>query len=91
MNDGDWQGLVLAKDVSDAKLIMQSLHPDKLSAPAKDAALRHARNAIWNVTDRRDSSKQITIEQPVKMYLYKAFLDKFKPVKQSVAGMVRWS
>jgi hypothetical protein len=81
LNDGDWQGLVLAKDVSDAKLIIQSLHPDKLSAPAKDATLRHARNVIWNATDPRDISKQITIKQPVKMYPHKAFLDKFKPSK----------
>jgi hypothetical protein len=81
LNEGDWQGLVLAKDANDAKLIMQNLHPDKLSAPTKDAALRHARNAIWNAADPRDIAKQITIKQPVKMYPHKAFLDKFKPSK----------
>ncbi|MEQ1598905.1 MAG: lipopolysaccharide kinase InaA family protein [Methylotenera sp.] len=81
LNDGDWQGLVLAKDANDAKLIMQNLHPDKLHAPTKDAALRHARNAIWNVVDPRDVAKQITIKQPVNMYPHKAFLDKFKPSK----------
>jgi hypothetical protein len=81
LNEGEWQGLVLAKDAADAKLIMQNLHPDKLSAPAKDAALRHARNAIWNVVDPRDISKQITVKQPVRMYPHKAFLDKFKPSK----------
>ena len=79
--EGDWQGLVLAKNAADAKIIMQNLHPDKLSAPNKNAALRHARNAIWNVPDPRDISNQITIKQPVKMYPHKAFLDKFKPSK----------
>jgi Lipopolysaccharide kinase (Kdo/WaaP) family len=81
LSEGDWRGLVLAKDVNDAKLIIQSLHPGKLQAPAKDAALRHARNAIWNVDDPRNSTKQITVKQPVKMYPHKAFLDRFKPSK----------
>jgi serine/threonine protein kinase len=60
---------------------MQELHPNKLQAPTKDVALRHARNAIWNMADPRDIFKQITIKQPVKMYPHKAFLDKFKPSK----------
>ena len=81
LNEGDWQGLVLAKNGDDAKLIMQNLHPSTLQAPTKDAALRHSRNAIWNVPDPRDNSKQITIKQPVKMYPHKAFLDRFKPSK----------
>jgi hypothetical protein len=79
--EDDWQGLILAKNANEAKLLMQSLHPNKLQAPAKDAALRHARNAIWNVPDPRDSANQITIKQPVKMYPHKAFLGKFKPSK----------
>jgi hypothetical protein len=81
LNEGDWQGLVLAKNGDDAKLIMQNLHPSTLQAPTKEAALRHSRNAIWNVPDARDNSKQITIKQPVKMYPHKAFLDRFKPSK----------
>ncbi len=81
LNEGDWQGLVLAKNVNDAKLIMQNLHPSKLQAPTKDAALRYSRNAIWNVPDPRDNSRQITVKQPVKMYPHKAFLDRFKPSK----------
>lgn len=79
--EGDWRGLILANNATDAKLIMQNLHPNKLLAPAKDAALRHARNAIWNVLDPRDIANQITIKQPVKMYPHKAFLGKFKPSK----------
>ncbi len=81
LNEGDWQGLVLAKNGDDAKLIMQNLHPSTLQAPTKDRALRHSRNAIWSVPDPRDNSKQITIKQPVKMYPHKAFLDRFKPSK----------
>lgn len=85
--DGDWQGLVLAKNPEDAHIIMHELHPDKLQAPNKDGALRHARNAIWAVPDPRLNSnsevsgKQLTIKQPVKMYPHKAFLDRFKPSK----------
>ncbi len=81
LNEGDWQGLVLAKNGDDAKLIMQNLHPSTLQAPTKDGVLRHSRNAIWNVPDPRDNSKQIAIKQPVKMYPHKAFLDRFKPSK----------
>lgn len=81
LNEGEWQGLVLAKNMDDAKLIMQHLHPSKLQAPTKEAALRHSRNAIWNVPDPRNNSRQITIKQPVKMYPNKAFLDRFKPSK----------
>jgi hypothetical protein len=81
LNEGEWQGLVLAKNIDDAKKIMQHLHPIKLQAPSKDAALRHSRNAIWNVPDPRDNSRQLTIKQPIKMYPHKAFLDRFKPSK----------
>ncbi|WP_020167380.1 MULTISPECIES: hypothetical protein [Methylotenera] len=88
--DGDWQGLVLAKNWEDAQLIIQKLHPNSLQVPNKDGALRHARNAIWAVADPRfdpgnantqTTPKQLTIKQPVKMYPHKAFLDRFKPSK----------
>lgn len=85
--DGDWQGLVLAKNSVDAQLLMHKLHPINLIAPNKDSALRHARNAIWAVPDPRnisathEAAKELTIKQPVKMYPHKAFLDRFKPSK----------
>jgi hypothetical protein len=84
--DGDWQGLVLAKDTHDAQLIMHNLHPISLMAPNKDGALRHARNAIWAVHDPRylglpEVTQELTIKQPIKMYPHKAFLDRFKPSK----------
>lgn len=88
--DGDWQGLVLANNTDDAQLIIQKLHPSSLVAPNKDGALRHSRNAIWAVpdprfdfehTDTQETTKQLTIKQPVKMYPHKAFLDRFKPSK----------
>lgn len=83
-SDGEWCGLVLAKDTHDAQLIMHSLHPISLMAPNKDGALRHARNAIWAVPDPRNvttAAKELTIKQPIKMYPHKAFLDRFKPSK----------
>jgi hypothetical protein len=83
--EGDWQGLVLAKNVADAQILMQKLHPDTLHAPNKDGALRHARNAIWAVPDPRitdsETTKRLTVKQPIKMYPHKAFLDRFKPSK----------
>lgn len=79
--EDDWQGLILAKDADEAKLLAVALHPDRLKSPTKDAALRHARNVIWAVADPRDSKRQLTVKQPVKMYPHKAFLDRFKPSK----------
>lgn len=76
-----WFGLILAKNSDEAALICQQLHPERLQSPQKAAALRHARNAIWAVADPRDSSKQVTVKQPVKMYAHKQLLDKFKPSK----------
>ncbi|HSH53394.1 MAG TPA: hypothetical protein VK967_00065 [Methylotenera sp.] len=77
----DWFGLILAKDADEAALLAQQLNPAQLMSPQKEGALRHARNAIWAVTDPRNPAQQITIKQPVKMYPHKAFLDRFKPSK----------
>lgn len=78
---GSWQGLVLARDETDAELLVHKLHPESLYAPNKDGALRHARNAIWAVPDPRNTTQQLTVKQPIKMYPHKAFLDRFKPSK----------
>ncbi|MGB7816714.1 MAG: lipopolysaccharide kinase InaA family protein [Methylotenera sp.] len=81
LNEDDWQGLVLARDADEARLLMQVLHPSTLQSPNKDTALRHARNAIWMMENPIDAKRQITVKQPVKMYPHKAFLDQFKPSK----------
>ena len=76
-----WFGLILAKNADEAALLAQQLHPANLSSPQKNAALRHARNAIWTLPDPRDASSKITVKQPVKMYPHKQFFDRFKPSK----------
>lgn len=78
-----WQGLVLAKNEHEAELLKRTLHPDSLIQPKKEGALRHARNAIWAVADPRDENNlsQLTVKQPVKMHLHKAYLDRLKPSK----------
>ncbi len=81
-----WDGLILASNQLEADLIADKLHPNTLLQPDKDNALRHARNAIWTITDPRSSDSshakaQLTIKQPVKMYPHKALLDRFKPSK----------
>ena len=76
-----WFGLILAKNADEAALLAQQFNPARLASPNKDGALRHARNAIWALTDPRDASRQVTVKQPVKMYPHKAFLDRFKPSK----------
>lgn len=76
-----WFGLILAKDADEAQQLAQQLHPSQLISPQKNNALRHARNAIWTLPDPRDADKQVTVKQPVKMYLHKQLLDRFKPSK----------
>ncbi len=85
-NEKGWLGLVLAKDANEAEQLMYALHPDKLNAPDKAHALRHARNAIWAIEDPRtqdseNADAKLTVKQPIKMYPHKAFLDRFKPSK----------
>jgi Lipopolysaccharide kinase (Kdo/WaaP) family len=80
-DEAGWQGLVLAKDLAEAKMLFKGLHPSQLQAPAKNSALRHARNAIWVVDNPSEESQQLTVKQPVKMYPHKALLDRFKPSK----------
>ena len=76
-----WFGLILAKNVNEAALLGQQLNPAHLASPQKNNALRHARNAIWAVTDPRNVDQQVTIKQPVKMYAHKKLFDRFKPSK----------
>ena len=80
-NQNGWSGLVLAKDEAEANQLMLTLKPETLIAPQKDQSLRHARNVIWAMPDPRDTTAQLTIKQPVKMYPHKAFSDRFKPSK----------
>jgi len=76
-----WQGVLLANNAIEAEMLFSALHPHNLAAPAKDQALRHARNAIWSIDSPRGDSTKITVKQPIKMHLHKAFFDRYKPSK----------
>ncbi len=78
-----WHGMVLASNRAEADILMQGLRPDMLQTPAKraDNALRHARNAIWTVTDPRCTDKQLVVKKPIKHHLHKKLLDRLKPSK----------
>lgn len=80
-NQDGWFGLILAKDAAEAALLAETFNPQKLNSPQKDAALRHARNAIWALPDPRDAERKVTVKQPVKMYPHKQLFDRFKPSK----------
>jgi hypothetical protein len=79
--DDIWHGMVRAADGRQADRLIQGLHPDRLIAPGRDAALRHARNAIWMVADPRDPGGRLVVKQPVKHHLHKKLLDRLKPSK----------
>jgi tRNA A-37 threonylcarbamoyl transferase component Bud32 len=79
--DAGWHGMVRAADGPQADRLILALRPDRIGAPARDATLRHARNAIWKVADPRDADAQLVVKQPVKHHLHKKLLDRFKPSK----------
>lgn len=85
--DGGWQGLVVAGSLDEASCLLETIHPDRLHAPSRDNALRHARNAIWTVPDPRQQGAKLVVKQPVKMHFHKKLLDRFKPSK----GLRSWS
>ena len=81
IEEGDWRGMVLAANAEQAQQLWQAWHPETLLPPAKENALRHARNAIWSLPDPRDATQQVTVKKPVRMYWHKTWLDKHKPSK----------
>ncbi len=81
IEEGDWRGMILAKDAAQAQQLWHAWHPETLQPPAKTEALRHARNAIWSLPDPRDSTQQVTVKKPVRMYWHKTLLDRHKPSK----------
>lgn len=85
--EGGWRGIVLARDAAEAALLLQRIHPARIGTPPREATLRHARNAIWTVDDPRAAGAKLVVKQPVKMYLHKKLLDRFKPSK----GLRSWN
>ncbi|WP_029147717.1 lipopolysaccharide kinase InaA family protein [Methylophilus sp. 5] len=81
IEEGDWRGMILAANAEQAQQLWQAWHPETLLPPAKENALRHARNAIWSLPDPRDAAQQVTVKKPVRMYWHKTWLDRYKPSK----------
>ncbi len=85
--ENGWRGIVLARDAAEAARLLESIHPERIGTPPKEATLRHARNAIWTVDDPRTPGARLVVKQPVKMHLHKKLLDRFKPSK----GLRSWN
>lgn len=85
--ENGWQGIVLARNRSEAELLLGTIHPERIAPPVTDSILRHARNAIWTINDPRADQNRLVIKQPVKMHLHKKLLDRFKPSK----GLRSWN
>ncbi|WP_327037587.1 lipopolysaccharide kinase InaA family protein [Methylophilus sp. Leaf416] len=94
VQEGDWRGMILAESKEQAAQLWYAWHPGTLKAPAKEQALRHARNAIWPIADPRLSHKEltsqrsgkvaerkVTVKQPIRMHWHKTLLDRLKPSK----------
>ena len=76
-----WQGVIAAKNQAEAAQLLAALNPENLLPPERMQALRHARNVIWTMPHPTDSSRQITVKKPVKMYWHKTVLDRYRPSK----------
>ena len=85
--DRGWRGVIFARSASEADLLLQSIHPERLVAPSRENSLRHARNAIWAISDPRQSAGRLVVKQPVKMHFHKQLFDRFKPSK----GLRSWN
>jgi hypothetical protein len=81
VQEADWRGMILAENSEQAAQLWYAWHPGTLKAPAKEQALRHARNAIWPIPDPRAANKKVTVKQPIRMHWHKTWLDRFKPSK----------
>lgn len=81
VQEADWRGMILAESSEQAAQLWYAWHPGTLKPPAKEQALRHARNAIWPIADPRSANKKVTVKQPIRMHWHKTVLDRFKPSK----------
>lgn len=79
--ENGWRGIVLARDVDEAELLLEHIHPVRIVQPADDTTLRHARNAIWTIEDPRTAEARLVVKRPAKMHPHKRLIDRFKPSK----------
>ncbi|SDU18136.1 lipopolysaccharide kinase InaA family protein [Halopseudomonas salegens] len=81
-DDGQWRGLVFARDRAEADKILSALHPAHIEQPSKTAMLRKARNVIWRVADpRENASDWLVVKKPNRLSLNKRVTDRLKPSK----------
>lgn len=85
--ENNWQGILLARNAGEARLLLQAIHPECIGTPPRETTLRHARNAIWTIADPRSKDSRLVVKQPVTMHLHKKMLDRLKPSK----GLRSWN
>lgn len=79
--DGDWQGMVFARDRNEADVLLAALHPQRIGSATADHTLRRARNVVWSIEDPRRPDARLVVKQPRKHHLHKKLFDRFKPSK----------
>lgn len=80
--DQRWRGMVFASTREEARLLLESLHPERIGDASEQKSLRRARNAIWKIADPRDpDGSSLVVKQPVRLRLNKKLQDRFKPSK----------
>ena len=86
--DGEYTGLLLARNDSERRALLDVLAPEVLLQANPDGFLRHARNAVWKVADPRNPERSLVVKRPVKLRLYKQLYERFRPSKaiQSWSG-----
>jgi tRNA A-37 threonylcarbamoyl transferase component Bud32 len=78
---GEWRGVIAAKNAEEFNRLSASLNPALLQGPSQSTVLRKARNAIWTIDDPRDSTKKLAAKKPIKVPWFKKIIDRNKPSK----------
>ena len=77
----DWQGVIRAQSREEAEILAKNLGPEAISKNEEQGSLRKGRNAVWKITDPRDSSRFLVVKKPRKLAWNKKILDRNKPSK----------
>lgn len=80
-DDGQWRGMVFARNRAEADQLLAALHPEQLQGPSTSAMLRKARNVIWRVADPRQSGDWLVAKKPNRLRWNKQITDRLKPSK----------
>lgn len=76
-----WRGCVAAAGASECETLLNVIAPQRLGEASRQAVLRDARNAVWQIADPRDPAQSIVVKRALVTKWHKKVLDCLKPSK----------